>query len=123
MAKRQRRQQPLKPQSGLSPAEHVGRLLTLVRPSLETIMGMIAQGRPGAALEITFMYGCAQGIRIARQDMRSAKQIEKGVDELLGGLQVEVNVEGKTQEEAQEEVKKATTKGQRPAIWTPGGEV
>jgi len=84
---------------------------------------MIAQGRPGAALEVTFMYGCAQGIRLARQDMRTAKRIEQGVDNILGEGQVEVDVKGKTMEEAQKEIKEVAAKGQRPAIWTPGGEV
>lgn len=94
----------------------------LVRPSLETLLGMVAAGRPGTALEMAFLYGTSQGIQIAKHDMRSAKAIEKGITEIFGDSQQEVSVKGKSMEEAQQEVKEAV-KPKRPPIWTPGGEV
>lgn len=122
MGKRHRKQPPIKPEPVLSPKEHVARLLMLVRPSLETMLGMMAQGHPGTALETAFLYGTGQGIQIAKHDMKSAKAIEQGITELFGDSQTEVSVKGKSMEEAQHEVKQAV-KPKRPDIWTPGGEV
>ena len=123
MAKHQKRQPPLKTEPVLTPEEQVARLLRLVRPSLETISHLVQQGRVGMALETTFLYGLSQGIRVARQDMKSAKALEKGVDDLFGESQQEVDVKGKSMEQAQKDVKKAVGKDQRPTIWTPEGEV
>ena len=122
MAKHQKRQPPINTEPVLTPAEQVARLLLLVRPSLETIANMVAQGRVGMALETAFLYGLSQGIRVARQDMKSAKALEKGVDDLFGDSQQEVDMKGKSMEEAQKEVKTAVNKDQRPTIWTPEGE-
>lgn len=122
MAKRQKRQPLLKSQPTIPPKELVRRLLTLVHPSLESILSMVAEGRAGAALETAFLYGMGQGVRLAREDMRGAKQVEKGIDDLFSESQTEVNVKGKTPEEAQEEVNEAV-RSKRPPIWTPGGDV
>jgi len=123
MAKRGRRQPPLKPQRMLTPREEVARLLHLVRPSLENILHLVAQGHAPQAIETTYLYGLAQGIRISRQDMKSAKALERGIDELFGNSQQEVDVKGKSMEQAQKDVQKAVNKDQRPTIWTPEGEV
>lgn len=122
MAKHQKRQPPIKPEPVLTPEECLARVLTLARPSLETISHLVAQGRVGMALETAFLYGLSQGVRLARQDMKSAKQIESAIDTLFGDSQTEVNLKGKTMQEAEKEVKKAVNKDQRPTIWTPEGE-
>lgn len=122
MAKHQKRQPPIKPEPVLTPEECLARVLTLARPSLETISHLVAQGRVGMALETAFLYGLSQGVRLARQDMKSAKQIESAIDDLFGDAQTEVNLKGKSMAEAQKEVKKAVDKDQRPTIWTPEGE-
>ena len=123
MSKPQKRQPPIKSKPVLSPEECLSRVLALARPSLETIAHLVQQGRVGMALETAFLYGLSQGIRLARQEMKSAKQIESAIDDLFGDSQTEVNLKGKSMEEAQKEVKKAVDKDQRPTIWTPEGEV
>jgi len=123
MAKHQKRQPPIKSKPVLSPEECLSRVLALARPSLETIAHLVQQGRVGMALETAFLYGLSQGIRLARQEMKSAKQIESAIDDLFGDSQTEVNLKGKSMEEAQKDVQKAVDKDQRPTIWTPEGEV
>ena len=124
MAKRGRRQPPIKTKRTLTPQAEVFRLLVLVRVSLQSIMGQLETGRMPlpTALETVFLYGLGQGIRVARQDMKTAKALEKGVDEIFGESQQEVDVKGKSMEEAEKEIKKAVDKDQRPTIWTPEGE-
>lgn len=121
MSKPQKRQPKIKPQRALTPKEEVARLLLLVRPSLESILSLVQQGHAPQALETTYLFGLAQGIRIARQDMKGAKALEKGIDEIFGESQTEVDVSGKTVKEAQQQVKDAVKPG-RPTIWTPEGE-
>ena len=123
MSKPQKRQPPIKSKPVLSPEECLSRVLALARPSLETIAHLVQQGRVGMALETAFLYGLSQGIRLARQEMKSAKQIESAIDDLFGDSQTEVNLKGKSMQEAEKEVKKAVDKDQRPTIWTPEGEV
>jgi len=121
MSKRRPQPKPMKTGPEIPPEVHLARLMSLVNPSLQTLLGMMEQGRFMAALETAFLYGVGQAAVIARQDAKILKAMEKAITEMFGPAQVEVDASGKTDKELKEEIKKATTR--RPPIWTPGGDV